>query len=272
MFFRAREWAVAFWRWEPSTTVLTLRMASHSKNMTEDLPLISVVMLVHNREHLLPLALKSYLNQAYSNMELVVVDDSDPEVDLSEYFERIGNCTHIRLRDRMPLGEKRNVGCEACSGELIAVMDSDDWSSTDRISVQHQYMACNPMASICGFNQLHFYDLCGSPEPVAYRYQQPTPDLSFCVCGASLMFRRSFWRSCPYPSEISIAEDLDYCTGHRDATVAVSGLGLPVALLHEENISSRKQVESGAACFAQVRTTELPGEFFETLRGAEIGL
>ena len=47
--------------------------------MSHSLPLVSVIITTYRNEIYLPRAIESVLNQSYSNIELIVVDDNAPD-------------------------------------------------------------------------------------------------------------------------------------------------------------------------------------------------
>ena len=92
-------------------------------------PLVSIIMPTYNREKLLPVALKSILNQSYSNWELLVVDDRSTDHTralIEEYSKRDGRIRYmVNERSKGP-GGARNYGILHAVGAYIAFLDSDD--------------------------------------------------------------------------------------------------------------------------------------------------
>ena len=96
--------------------------------------LVSVVMPVYNRAHLMPRILGSLCAQSYTNLEILVVDDCSGD-DINGALEVIGD-PRVKLVRRSTNGgvaAARNTGVAAASGDLIAFHDSDDVCTVDRI-------------------------------------------------------------------------------------------------------------------------------------------
>lgn len=96
--------------------------------------LISVVMPVYNRAHLMPRVLGSLVAQSYRNLEILVVDDRSSD-DIEGAVAAFGD-PRIRLlrRDRNGgVAAARNTGVEAAQADWIAFHDSDDICTHDRI-------------------------------------------------------------------------------------------------------------------------------------------
>lgn len=90
-------------------------------------PLVSVILPVYNRAHLLAAAAKSVLDQDYRNLEILVVDDASKD-DLPAAVSAL-NDPRVRYLRRDSNGgpnAARNSGIEAARGDLIAFQDSDD--------------------------------------------------------------------------------------------------------------------------------------------------
>jgi glycosyltransferase involved in cell wall biosynthesis len=88
---------------------------------------VSVILPVHNRAQVLPRAVRSVLDQEFSDLELIVIDDgsadNSAEVVRSFRDERI---RLIRLGQNRGGNVARNEGIRASSAPIIAFLDSDD--------------------------------------------------------------------------------------------------------------------------------------------------
>ena len=103
---------------------------------TDDLPapLVSCVMPTFNRRHFVPQAIHYFLRQDYPHKELIIIDDGDePVSDLIPDDDRI---RYLPLDERNTVGMKRNLGCQAANGPLIALWDDDVWQDSWRLSYQ----------------------------------------------------------------------------------------------------------------------------------------
>lgn len=88
-------------------------------------PRVSVVIPTYNRAHIVGEAIQSVLDQQYSNLELIVVDDGsgdDTEQAVRPYLSKI---KYLRKSNGGP-ASARNHGIAAASGEFVAFLDSDD--------------------------------------------------------------------------------------------------------------------------------------------------
>ena len=88
---------------------------------------ISVVTPTYNRAHLVARAIRSVLNQAYQDFELIVVDDAstDNTEPVVRGF-RDPRIRYVRHNENRGGSAARNTGIELCQGEYIAFLDADD--------------------------------------------------------------------------------------------------------------------------------------------------
>lgn len=98
--------------------------------MADQLPLVSILLPVYNRENMVATALRSVVVQTYPNMEIVVVDNcsTDCTYDVVQEFAR-GKSQIRCFRNEQNLGPVRNwiKCCEASRGDYIKFLFSDDW-------------------------------------------------------------------------------------------------------------------------------------------------
>jgi glycosyltransferase involved in cell wall biosynthesis len=99
--------------------------------------LVSIVVPVFNRAHLVARSVGSLLNQSYRNLEVILVDDCSTD-DIEAAVKAIGD-PRVRLVRRQKNGgaaAARNTGLAAANGNLIAFHDSDDICTFDKIERQ----------------------------------------------------------------------------------------------------------------------------------------
>ena len=98
--------------------------------------LVTVILAVYNRTTYLSEAIESVLDQTYSNIELIVVDDGST-IDLSgvldQYKDKITLITHDVNRG---LSAAINTGLQQASGEFIDILSDDDGYFPQKIESQ----------------------------------------------------------------------------------------------------------------------------------------
>ena len=100
---------------------------------TKNLPLISVIIPVFNVEKYLRTCLNSVINQTYSRLEILLIDDgsSDKSGEICAEFAR--KDARIRLFSQPNSGQAvaRNLGLDNARGEFVSFVDSDDVIAPD---------------------------------------------------------------------------------------------------------------------------------------------
>lgn len=105
--------------------------------------LVSVVMPTYKRFDKLPRAIESVLNQTYSTLELLLVNDNDPDDKFTEYVKEISKKYLSDTRFKLILQDKhingavaRNIAINHAKGEYIAFLDDDDWWEHNKLEEQ----------------------------------------------------------------------------------------------------------------------------------------
>ncbi len=92
-------------------------------------PLISVIIPIYNVEPYIRQCLDSVVNQTYSDLEIILIDDGSPDncgAICDEYAGR-DQRIHVIHKRNGGVGAARNDGIRAVAGEWIAFVDPDDW-------------------------------------------------------------------------------------------------------------------------------------------------
>lgn len=89
--------------------------------------LVSVIIPFHNRVELLDEAIMSVVQQTYSPIEILLVDDSSDEQIPLDRYERIGvSIKYVRNHKNVGPAMSRFVGLDQSKGQCIVFLDSDD--------------------------------------------------------------------------------------------------------------------------------------------------
>ena len=125
--------------------------------MNEFTPLVSVILPVYNAENTIAEAIKSIIDQTYSNWELIIINDgsSDKTEDIILSF------TDNRIKYYKNHGNKQliytlNRGLSLATGTFIARMDADDICLPSRFEKQVNLMIKHPDVIISGCQISYF--------------------------------------------------------------------------------------------------------------------
>lgn len=125
----------------------------------KEFPLVSVVTPSYNHVKYVQTTIESVINQTYKNIEYFVIDDGSKDSSqpliraLSEkynfYFETQENIGLVRTMNKL---------IKKCKGKYIAIIESDDIWTLDKIEKQVVFMENNPAIAACGGNALNIND------------------------------------------------------------------------------------------------------------------
>lgn len=116
----------------------------------------SVLMSVYHKERpeFLRQAMESIANQTVPTNDFVLICDGmlNEGLDsvIAQMQDAFGDVLHVvRLEKNMGLGNALNIGIRHCKNDLVARMDSDDISYSNRCEKQIRVFAEHPEVSIC---------------------------------------------------------------------------------------------------------------------------
>lgn len=100
-------------------------------------PLVSVIIPVYNVQEYLEEAVLSVLNQDYSNVEVILVNDGsdDDSPMICEQLKDMDDRITVIHKENAGLGAARNTGIERANGKYLTFVDSDDIVTPSGISM-----------------------------------------------------------------------------------------------------------------------------------------
>lgn len=116
--------------------------------------LISIIIPAYNVDKWVGKCLNSVMNQSYSNLEIIVIDDGsddDTNIICTRMAEKDKRITLIHQENK-GVSEARNEGIRRSCGEYICFVDADDYIDPDYIKVLSDLIDNNHVQlSICGY-------------------------------------------------------------------------------------------------------------------------
>lgn len=120
----------------------------------EKKPLVSVVMPTYNRGGLVGRAIESVLNQTYSNLEFIIINDASTDNTsevIRRYEQKDKRIRRIDNKDNLRIVRSLNRGLANAKGKYIARIDDDDvWVSQDKLKKQISFLERNPDYVVIG--------------------------------------------------------------------------------------------------------------------------
>lgn len=181
-------------------------------------PLISVLIPVYNAEDEILDSVNSIIQQTYSNLEIIIIDDCSNDSTL----ERLRNISDSRLKifknkRNLQIAATLNRGMKVCKGKYVARMDADDYSMPDRLMKQYQFLETNPDYLLVGSSYLVEEDgkKLGIRKQVS-GYKRLRSKLLFGnnICHPSILINKHIWfkHNLSYNANFKYAQDYDLWT------------------------------------------------------------
>ena len=121
-------------------------------------PFFSVVIPTYNHEVFLEKAVKSVLNQTFSDYEIIIIDNysNDNTENLIKNLNN-KNIKFIKNRNHGIIAKSRNIGIEQSKSEWIAFLDSDDIWRQEKLKVLFNFIKNNNNYDVICNNELWVY-------------------------------------------------------------------------------------------------------------------
>jgi glycosyltransferase involved in cell wall biosynthesis len=220
---------------------------------------VSVITPTRNRAFFLELCKECFLAQTYSNVEWLILDDSEAE---NTSFQNTGhdNIRYIHSPRNISIGEKRNRLIEASTGEIIVNFDDDDYYAPNYIETVVNHLGTSGADMI---NLRGFFIYNANTDTIAYWDLNLKEGLHYKMSGDSLesvwfdaenngafannhlgygfgwTFKKDIWRANPYP-DMNWNEDGEFALMAQqqfDLQGLMDDQGLCLHMIHMNNTS-----------------------------------
>lgn len=204
-------------------------------------PLVSIIVPVYNAHDYLSRCVESLLNQSYTHIEIILVDDGSTDGS-GALCDTYTTDSRVRVvhKENGGLPSARNAGLDVAWGDYLVFIDSDDYVHPQMIEILlHALTESHTELSICSFSYVSdtapqtsapSYDLAG--EVSRYSSMVQTDDLyqllfhaNYGICMAYIVaWNKMFSRSLIGDSQFmdGTGEDLRFnATVYKDCPAAV---------------------------------------------------
>ena len=233
-------------------------------------PFVSVLCVTFNRRPFIPMFLEMVRNQDYpqSRFEVIVVDDgTDPIQDLIENA-RMPNVRYIRVKEKMPLGKKRNYANSLIDNrtKYIIPMDDDDVVMSERISHSVETLERNPQALCAGSSEMFLYfkhikklfkfgPYMVSPEDkqrhetmhhfrnrIGAKLDDYIPIPTQHATNGTFAYRRELLNITRYNETACLAEEKEFLKGYTIPMVQLNPFKCILCMSHEHNTFDKRKL------------------------------
>ena len=105
---------------------------------------ISVIVPVYNVEQYLERCVDSIINQTYTNLEIILVNDgsTDNSGKLCDELAKKDERIRVIHKENGGLSDARNRGIDEAESDLVGFIDSDDYIDSDMYEVLLKNLIC----------------------------------------------------------------------------------------------------------------------------------
>lgn len=174
---------------------------------------VSVIIPTYNRAYVLSRAIDSVLSQTYGDVELIVVDDGSTD-DTPALLNGYNDALQVITQANRGVSAARNKGIIASCGEFVALLDSDDAWTEDKLDCQVAFFRAVPDALICQTEEIWIRN--GRRVNPMKKHKKPSgdifiPSLRLCLVSPSavMMRKRLFDLKGLFNEDFPVCEDYD---------------------------------------------------------------
>lgn len=136
--------------------------------------LISVIVPVYKVEAYLDRCVRSIVEQTYTNLEIILVDDGSPDrcPQMCDAWARRDQRIRVIHQENCGSGAARNAALDVAKGDLIAFADSDDYLAPDMFEHLYGLLARGADIAECGHEDVFDDNAsfgCSGADACAYK-------------------------------------------------------------------------------------------------------
>jgi len=163
--------------------------------MIPNLPKISIITVCYNSAKTIEKTIKSVVNQNYPNLEYIIIDggSKDGTIDIINKYK--DNISKFISEPDKGISDAFNKGVKLASGEIIGILNSDDWHELNTLETVAQELSTKQADYIIGCQK--YWDENGGSFIVHpdYQYRQKVLYRMPRLNHASAFFKKSVYDS-----------------------------------------------------------------------------
>lgn len=201
-------------------------------------PFVSCICPTYNRSRFLPYLIQIFNAQTYpkNRRELIIVDDSpESSKDIVEKYAVDKNVRYYHIKEKMPLGKKRNYINSLAKGEYIVCFDDDDYYPPDRITHSIKMMQTTKK-QIAGSSRMMVYYTA-----LDKIYEFGPYGLNHATNG-TFAYHRDFLKNHRYEDDAKMAEEKFFLNNYTEPMVQLDPFKTIVCISHTENTFDKHNV------------------------------
>tara|TARA_A100001015_G_scaffold62775_1_gene69258 strand:+ start:60 stop:1208 length:1149 start_codon:yes stop_codon:yes gene_type:complete len=214
-------------------------MGKKSKKISnKELPFVSVCTPTYNRRPFIPNMIKCFKHQDYpmNKIEWIILDDGTDPIEDIILEANIPQIKYIKLKEKQPLGKKRNMLHENSKGDFIVYMDDDDYYPPCRVSHAIDMLLKHPKALCAGSSEIYIYF-----KHINQMIQFGPYGPNHATAG-TFAFRRELLKEHKYEDHAALAEEKAFLKNYTVPFVQLEPKKVILVFSHIHNTFDKKKL------------------------------
>lgn len=218
-------------------------------------PLVSVVIPTYGRPAFLTRCIESVLKQTYQNIEIIVVDDNDPDTEVRMATEAVmrkyrenPHITYLKHNRNKNGSAARNTGWKQSKGKYITFLDDDDEIVDTKIERQIECLEISDDSWGCCYTAYRLEKESGayqvsSEHRSGYLYIEALMRTLFMGSGSNLLLRKSVVDEINgYDESFKRNQDIEFLARVLEK-YKIAYIDEPLLLIHQEGGRIRRSFD-----------------------------
>ncbi|MCX7736006.1 MAG: glycosyltransferase family 2 protein [Candidatus Kapabacteria bacterium] len=199
-------------------------------------PFFSIIITAFNREKLITRALKSLINQDFTDWEAVIVDDGSSDNTFEVIKPIVLSYSNIKyiFQKNQGLPTARNTGVYQSRGQYITFLDSDDEYKINHLTTRYLILQENPQIDL-----LHGgFEIFGDPFVPDKNNPSKLIHLDNCIIGGTFFIKRDVFQKIGYFRNVDYADDTDFFERVENCGLKIMKTEIKTYIYHRETPNS----------------------------------
>jgi glycosyltransferase involved in cell wall biosynthesis len=209
--------------------------------------LFSLIIPTYNRANFIAKAIQSCLEQEYTHVEILVIDDGSTDNTAQIVQQFTDSRIHYFYKENAERGAARNFGVKQAKGDYVFFLDSDDYLLPNHLSHAHEQLTANAFPEL--FHSRYF--MVNQKGDTLYKAADLPSNINKIllksnVVGCLLFIKREIALEFPYDENRHLAGTEDKLLALQLAarfTIKISNIPTLCVLEHQERSMNSADVE-----------------------------
>ena len=139
-------------------------------------PLVSIIINCFNGDKYLQQTIDSVINQTYKNIEFIIIDGGSTDGTIEIIKKNEKNISKWISEPDEGLYDAMNKGVKLSQGEIIGMVNSDDWYELDAVDIMAEAFLNNPTKNIFHADR---YDIMSDGQKKLYKHHPSVMKFKF---------------------------------------------------------------------------------------------